>query len=164
MPKRREATDRAGMQPGAVEAAVAARLGLVICNGWITDPPHTDAADPPRRRPESRRRCTRPLDPALTLAGFTTHPECDPGEVSRACPPMPWPAWMLGGDPDDTRPARCASGPLIRAGDDRPRRHRWPKHASPGECRAADRCTECGTSLNDAKRGAGPCPGKLVMA
>jgi hypothetical protein len=81
------------MNPAAVQAAAAARLGLDLCQGWITEPAHTDAAA--RIRPASRRRCGRPLDPVLSLAGFQTHPCCDPAEVSATCPPMAWPDEML---------------------------------------------------------------------
>jgi hypothetical protein len=144
VPYRRDATDRAGMNAGAVEAAAAARLGLATCTGWITEPAHYDAADPPRRRPESRRRCMVPLDPALIAAGFRSHPCCDPAEVSPIWPPMPWPERILPGE-RDVETASAA------------KRHRWPKHATPGECRVADRCLDCGLLLNDAKRGGGPC-------
>jgi hypothetical protein len=89
VPYRRVATDRAGLNPGAVAAAAAAAAGLARCQGHITDPPHTDAAG--RHRPESRRPCGRPLDPALTAAGFRSHPCCDPDEVNPAWPPLPWP-------------------------------------------------------------------------
>jgi hypothetical protein len=93
VPKRRVATDRAGLNPDAVEAATLARAGLEICQGWVSEPAHRDAAG--RHRPASRRRCVLPLDPALTLAGFLTHPCCDPDERSASCPPMVWPTAML---------------------------------------------------------------------
>jgi hypothetical protein len=93
VPKRNVPTDRAGMNAGLVEAAAAAQIGLDRCRGFITEPAHRDAAG--RKRPASTRPCGQPLDPVLALAGFTTHPCCDPGETSPDCPPMAWPDAML---------------------------------------------------------------------
>ena len=42
------------------------------------------------------------------------------------------------------------------------KRHRWPKHDHPGECRNGDRCLDCGTDLNDAKRGGQPCASRAL--
>ena len=114
MPERRVKTDRAGMNAGAVAAAAAARVGLATCQGWVTEPAHLDAADPPRRRPESRRRCVVPLDPVLIAAGFTTHPNCGPAEVSPIWPPMAWPERILPGE-RDVQTAEGQAAPLAEA-------------------------------------------------
>ena len=37
------------------------------------------------------------------------------------------------------------------------KRHRWPRHDHPGECRNGDRCLDCGTGWYDAKRLRIPC-------
>jgi hypothetical protein len=37
------------------------------------------------------------------------------------------------------------------------KRHHWPRHENPGECRAHDQCLDCGAWLNDAKQGGIPC-------
>jgi hypothetical protein len=37
------------------------------------------------------------------------------------------------------------------------KRHRWPKHDRPGDCRSGDTCLDCGALLNDVKAGGVPC-------
>jgi hypothetical protein len=39
----------------------------------------------------------------------------------------------------------------------KPKRHRWPRRPRRGACRHHDQCLDCGTWLNDAKRGGVPC-------
>ena len=76
MPYRRVATDRAGFNAGAVEAAQARNMGLAWCTGFITDPP-APGGKPGRPRP-----CAVRLDPVLVAAGFDTHPLCGPADTS----------------------------------------------------------------------------------
>jgi hypothetical protein len=54
--------------------------GRAWCQGIVTE------TNPVTGR-VSRRRCPLALDPVLVAAGFTTHLNCDPGEVSVLWPP-----------------------------------------------------------------------------
>ena len=38
--------------------------------------------------------CARPMDPVLYAAGFASHPDCDPCEVSEQYKPETEPAWL----------------------------------------------------------------------
>jgi hypothetical protein len=101
------------IQPGDRTAVAPADLTRQRCEGWVGEPAHKDAAG--RNRPASRRRCPGLLDPVLAQWGFRSHPCCDPDEVSPLCPPLPWPAWILGGEPGDDRLVVWDGGRLVLA-------------------------------------------------
>jgi hypothetical protein len=91
--------------PSSGPGAAAAVLERRLCRGWITDHQTPEARKPSpavQRHRESlspRRRCNRPLDPALIAAGIGAHPECAPGK-SQGPPDEAVAVWLAGMTPE----------------------------------------------------------------
>jgi hypothetical protein len=148
MPYRRVATDRAGMNAGAVEEAAARNVGLPACTGLVTDPPRK-GQKPARPRP-----CAARLDPVLGAAGYTTHPNCDPAETSPTAGPPGDPATLprYAPSPADQAPAGKCGGCGHKA-----HRDECPRKWSSGCTPLLDPATGNPTGTA-CFRGRAPCP------
>jgi hypothetical protein len=101
--------------PPSSPSPAAGPLTRRLCKGWITYDPG------PGRPAEERRRCRLPVDRALTAAGITCHPMCDPGTPAAGMDDVVA-AWLAGMTPEgipgpDPWAARAA-GETARAAAD----------------------------------------------